>query len=386
MKTLFELDSLKTNNFDVIRFVAATLVIFSHAYAASGHPGEEPLSGATGFIGFGNVAVEIFFFVSGYLITASLMHRDNLLDFTESRVLRIFPALFICCAASAFLLGPLVSTLPLGEYLTHRQTWVYFLQNSSLVNMQWFLPGVFEANALKGVVNGSLWTLPTEIMMYGVLLGLGIFSRPFNRYRSFASYRPALLTTLIAAYLIYSFIKQTAQIADHTSADPTHLITFFLIGAIFYLNRRYVPMSTTLALVLWVALILARGTPASTTLYYVAMSYSILAIAFDTSFKWPRFAKYGDFSYGLYLYGFPVKQAIMLVAGSMGSYALFLIAFPITLLLAWLSWRFVESPALARKGTISRYLKSLASRASQGFGERQTSHQSAQHGAHQNTR
>jgi len=351
MKTLFELDSSQANNFDVIRFVAATLVIFSHAYAVSGYPNNEPLSGATGFIGFGSLAVEVFFLVSGYLITRSLMHRNNLIDFTEARVLRIFPALIVCCAVSALFLGPLITTLPINEYLGHRQTWDYFLKSSSLINVQWFLPGVFESNILKGVVNGSLWTLPVEFKMYGVMLGLGFLSLAMKRYRVI------LLTIVIGGYLIYFFTTQSGPLADHHSADPKPLIAFFLVGAIVYLNREYVFLSTTVALMLWVALLLLRGTQVAVPLYYVAIAYSLLAIAFDTTFQIHRFAKYGDFSYGLYLYGFPVKQAIIFFAGAMIPGTLFMIAFPVTLLLAWLSWRYVEAPLLRKKGTASKFIR-----------------------------
>lgn len=355
MKTLAELDSSKGNNFDVIRFVAATLVIYSHAYAISGHANDERLAGLTGFIGFGSLAVEIFFLVSGYLITRSLMQRDNLLDFAEARVLRIFPALVVCCAISVFILGLLVTTLPAREYLTHRQTWNYFLHNSSLFNVQWMLPGVFESNILKGVVNGSLWTLPTEFKMYVAMFVMGVVSVAIKRYRC------SLLALLIGGYLVFSFTIQSSQLATHTSDGPTPLVAFFLIGAILHLARKYVPVSTTLALALWGTLLLARGTFLAAPLYYAALSYSLLAIAFDTTFKVHRFAKYGDFSYGLYLYGFPVKQVIILIAGNMSSGRLFLIAFPVTLALAWLSWRFIEAPALKRKGAISAYLKSRSS-------------------------
>jgi peptidoglycan/LPS O-acetylase OafA/YrhL len=350
MKTLAELDSSKVNNFDAIRFVAATLVIFSHAYAVSGHPNDEPLSGLTSYVGFGSLAVEIFFFVSGYLIIRSLMLRDNLIDFAEARMLRIFPALVVCCAASAFFLGSLVTTLPVSEYLSHRQTWNYFLQNGSLFSLHWVLPGVFEANVLKSVVNGSLWTLPIEFKMYTAMFALGIGSITIKRYRA------ALFTIIIGGYLVFSFAAQSAQLASHTSSGPTPLIAFFLVGALFYLIRKYIPVSTTLALALWGALLLARGTFLAIPLYYAALSYSLIAIAFDTTFQMHRFAKHGDFSYGLYLYGFPVKQAVIFIAGSMSSNRLFLIAFPITLALAWLSWKLIEAPALRKKGTLSSYI------------------------------
>jgi peptidoglycan/LPS O-acetylase OafA/YrhL len=353
MKTLMELDEGKNNNFDVIRFVAASLVIFSHAYAVSGHPGEEPLAGKSSFITFGSLAVEIFFVISGYLVTQSLMRQRHLLTFAEARCLRIFPALIVCCALSAFLMGPLATSLPIGAYFTDHQTWLYFVGNASLTNLQWFLPSVFDKNTLKGVVNGSLWTLPTEFKMYIVVFVFGLLTLLFKRWRQ------QLIGCVALGYIVYCFSTQSAQLADHTQADPRVLVVLFLFGMVFHAWRAIVPISATLAVLLWGALLLLRGTSLASLIYYIALTYSIFVIAFDENFRLHHFAKHGDFSYGLYLYGFPVKQMVAFTFGAMGATSMFLIAFPITLLFAWLSWRYVEAPSLKRKGTLVSLMNKL---------------------------
>jgi peptidoglycan/LPS O-acetylase OafA/YrhL len=356
MKTLLQLDVDKQNNFDAIRFVAASLVIFSHAYAVSGHPGGEPLAGKTAFITFGSLAVEIFFVISGYLVTQSLMRQRELITFAEARCLRIFPALIVCCAVSAFVLGPLVTTKPLGAYLTDGQTWRYFVGNASLRDLQWVLPGVFDQNALKNVVNGSLWTLPTEFKMYVVIFACGLLTLLVKPWRL------QIIGCAAAAYVAYSFASHSAQLANHSQTDPKVLIVFFLLGTVCYAWRAVVPISATIAVLIWTALLLLRGTPAAVPLYYIALTYSIFVVAFDEGLKLHGFAKYGDFSYGLYLYGFPVKQVVILLLGAVSAPTMFLIAFPVTLALAWLSWRLVEAPALARKGTLSRFVSNNYSR------------------------
>jgi peptidoglycan/LPS O-acetylase OafA/YrhL len=352
MKTLLDLDLAKQNNFDAIRFLAASLVILSHAFAVGGQPGSEPLAGATGFITFGSLAVEIFFVVSGYLIVKSLVNKRSLFDFVEARILRIFPALIVCCVFSTLFIGLAVTRLSASDYLTDVQTWRYLAGNASLLQLQWFLPGVFDENSLKGVVNGSLWTLPIELRMYGVVLALGLLTVTLKRYR------PALLTMCIGGYVLYQFATQAQVLADHVSAMADPLSMCFLMGALWYLLRKYVPVSATLALGLWAVTLLCKGSTASIALYYIALSYSIMVVAFDENFPLFNFGKHGDFSYGLYLYGFPVKQAMAAFAFGLTPYLLFLIAFPVTLLLAWLSWNTIEKPALRQKGTIARLSRS----------------------------
>ncbi len=287
------------------------------------------------------------------------MRRNNIVDFAEARILRIFPALIMCCAVCAFILGPIVTSLRPNDYIAQPQTWKYFIGNASLTNIQWFLPGVFEQNVYKGVVNGPLWTLPIELKMYGAMLVLGLGMIPLLH---FWQYRARILATMIGAYLLYSFTNQSAEMASHHTASAHPLVAFFLIGALAYLCRRITFISSTLALAFWAALVMARGTPLSIPLYYAALTYSVLVISFDATFKVHSFAKYGDLSYGLYLYGFPVKQTIILVVGAMGAGTLFLIAFPTTLLLAWLSWKCVEAPALAHKGFITRLSRKFHTR------------------------
>ena len=122
--------------------------------------------------GFG---VLIFFVLSGYLITGSFVRSGNLWRFFCSRALRIFPALILAVFFCAYCLGPLVTTLSVEEYLSSNQTWNYFKYNTLLYDgIRFRLPGVFEELPRSGGVNGSLWTLPIELLMYFYVAVLGI--------------------------------------------------------------------------------------------------------------------------------------------------------------------------------------------------------------------
>ncbi len=152
----------RSNNFDSLRFLAAVAVLVSHSFAMAygTRPGVQPLTiFSRNQTDLGSVAVLVFFVISGYLITRSFDRSPQPLQFLEARVLRIFPGLFLTLVLAAALLGPTVTTFPLGDYFRNSNTAQYIFGGVSLIWLQYDLPGVFLANPTPGVVNGSLWTL-----------------------------------------------------------------------------------------------------------------------------------------------------------------------------------------------------------------------------------
>jgi peptidoglycan/LPS O-acetylase OafA/YrhL len=150
------------------------MVVFSHEYAIVPGLGSEPLAQLSGgFATFGTLGVDIFFVISGLLVTRSLVDRSAIGFFVASRALRILPALAVVLALSAWVIGPILTDLPLREYLAAGRVWSYVVRNLTLADSQWGLPGVFARNPVGDAVNGSLWTLQPEVLMYGLLLLLG---------------------------------------------------------------------------------------------------------------------------------------------------------------------------------------------------------------------
>ena len=129
MSTLGSAARGRDNNFNVVRFIAAGLVLVSHSWPLTGTPGE-PLERIAGF-SLGHLGVDMFFVVSGFLVTGSLFARNSLRSFLRARALRIFPALVVCAFGTAFGIGPLVTHLPVARYLTMWNTWRFALQNST---------------------------------------------------------------------------------------------------------------------------------------------------------------------------------------------------------------------------------------------------------------
>jgi len=165
------------NNFDALRLIAAVSVIFSHSFlVAEGTQNREWLIVLTGNqCILGLTGVFIFFAISGFLVTQSFEQTPNPLHYLAKRALRIFPGLFIATLISAFVLGPLVTTLPLGAYLSRPEAYEYVIGNTLLDQSVHELPGVsFADNPVGLEINGSLWTLRLEFTMYLMVLVLGL--------------------------------------------------------------------------------------------------------------------------------------------------------------------------------------------------------------------
>lgn len=329
----------RENNFDFLRFFAAALVLFAHSYPLVGRREDEPLTLLTGYEKGGSIAVGIFFVMSGYLIASSWLASSSPQSFLLKRALRIFPALIVAVLLTTFVLGPLVSQLDLSAYLTDNGTWTY-LQNILLVT-RYELPGVFSGNSFPDVVNGSLWTLPLEVLMYiGVmLLGLTGFLK-----------RRLIFLPIAVLAVGHFWLLGKLGIDSYFIKNICKLGMLYYSGAALFLHRDDIPWRGWIAALLAIALVATFRTAIGPLVYFVALPYLVLYLAY-TPLPWvSRFGKYGDFSYGLYIYAFPFQQlSVYLFGPQLGVLGLTLIAFVPTLVFAALSWHLVEAPAMRLK-------------------------------------
>lgn len=217
---------LRDNNFDFLRFLAAALVIFSHSFALTAMP-YEPYAWLSGYATFGMLAVNIFFILSGFLITKSWLDNPKILIFLKKRILRIMPGLFVAVVFTILVIGPLVTTLSFKEYLFNPMTKQYF--NNALLSVSFFLPGVFADNLYKGAVNGSLWTLPIEFRLYMAVLALGVF-RLLGK-KSFI----LLAGVALFIFTVINTYQPTLYDFNSTELDYLRCSMYFLTGILFYL-------------------------------------------------------------------------------------------------------------------------------------------------------
>ena len=320
------------NNFNLIRLVAAWLVIYGHAWAITGSVGRDLMTWLTQFKFAGAVAVDAFFVISGFLIAASLQ-RNNTRSYLLARALRILPALVACVAACVFVLGPLVTTA--DDYWRNPQTWRYLLVNASLWSTFHELPGVFQGLPYA-TVNGSLWTLPGEARLYLALLVASLCGVLTPR-----RYTPLWALALAGAYGFALWRHPLPNIWQ----SYIWCTACFITGTLFWINRERLRLSGWLLLGLLVLGLIARGTPWFHLPYFAIVCYGTLWLGLAA--KLPLIRRH-DLSYGLYLYGWPVAQLVQ--SFSPGS-ALHNVAWttPLALAMAALSWFLVERPALRLK-------------------------------------
>ena len=328
------------NNFNLMRLVAAWMVIYGHAWAITGSSGQDLVARLTRFKFAGGAAVDVFFVISGFLIAASLQ-RNSIAGYLASRVLRIVPGLAVCVALGAFVLGPLLTTV--ADYWQRPEVWRYFWANASLTSSAYLLPDVFEGLP-RTAVNGSLWTLPIEVRLYLALLLASMLGLLAAR-----RYTPLWLLTLVCGY---AWARWQAPLPEYL-ANYAWCIAFFITGTALWINRERIALSWWMLLGLLVAAAVTRGGPWFHIPYFLLLSYGTLFVAFV-----PRLPviRHHDLSYGLYLYGWPSQQLVQQFIAPDGTPLTNMAwATALALLLAALSWFLVERPALRLKKRFGRH-------------------------------
>jgi hypothetical protein len=336
----------RDNNFHLVRMLAALLVLVSHSWPLTGTP-SDPFERVVGF-SLGHLGVDVFFVVSGFLVTGSLFARDSLGSFVAARARRILPALMVSAFGVALVLGPLVTSWPLDRYLTAWDTWRYALQNSITwpFGVCWTLPGVFAGNPAGPAVNGALWSLPWELTMYAMLVGLGLLLRVARLGRD-------TVGGLVTAIALLATVGHDANEAWGFShrfeiVQGLRLTALFFTAGALKVHEARVPLRGSTALgalgVLTVALLGSDGLRA---LYPIALAYAVLWFALVPGGVLRAYRRVGDYSYGLYLWQFPIQQCLVRAWPDLSPLGLMLAAFPPTLALAMLSWHLVEARALA---------------------------------------
>lgn len=328
--------------FDILRIAAALGVILTHSFALLGRP--EPALTIGGFpFTLGWVCVGVFFTISGYLVSASWDREPRLMPFVRKRFARVWPGLFVCVAVTAFVLGPLVSTEPAGKYLGDSRTWTYVGKTAGALYVSYELPGVFNFNPYPDAVNGSLWTLPVEVLAYGGVLVAGLL----NGFR----HKWVLAATAVAVFAAFHVVA-VSHLADNVVVYGVGLYQALMLGSWFVSGAlifafNWVPGNRAGATsALAVAAAIATGIP---TLFIVASAVLCVWLG-SRSFRWAAsIRRAGDPSYGTYLYAFPVQQTLIFLGVVRGSpWSLFAVAAVVSLLCGYLSWHLLERPSLRR--------------------------------------
>jgi len=329
--------SMKTahNNFDFVRLVAALAVFVAHQSKLSGHGRLMASSDHD----LGKIGVMVFFALSGYLVAQSWERDPQVWRFLARRALRIWPGLICVVLLMVFALGPAVTTLPLREYFLDPQTLQYLGHLFLFISEE--LPGVFQGQAIERV-NGPLWTIPIEVGWYIVLGLLGAAGLLRPRWT---------LAALLVLGTAYVFGIYGAGNEDSLPFWELELGLFFLYGSALHYGRSWwASRRRPVALLLLAAALLSDALGQQYLGILIFLPYAVILVGEASTPVLRRAGRWGDLSYGIYIYSFPLQQTVIwATANGLGLLSGGALSLALTLLCAALSWHGVEKPALALK-------------------------------------
>ncbi|MDT0157048.1 acyltransferase [Microbacterium sp. ARD32] len=313
------------NNFDVLRIIAASMVVIGHAWPLTGHVGVPRLGG----ISIHHLGVYVFFAISGFLLATSWARDPRAGAFLLRRALRILPALIVVVLVSMLAIGPLITTATADEYWRSSTTWTYLINIVLLA--QYDLPGVFTGNPTSAV-NGSLWSLGPEFSSYLMLVVVGMIGIRASRWlRGALGAGIAGLTLLLP---LHGALRTTAA-----------AVIFFIVGSLI------AELPRAWRLPIWPAVLgLVALTPCSGTLglaiSWLVVPYAVIVIGTRSApiAAWTR--RIGDPSYGMYLWAFPAQQLLVMWWPDVPIALCIVILIPATAAIGALSWHLIEHRAI----------------------------------------
>lgn len=344
------------NRFDLLRLAAALAVFAAHGDFLYRLHLPVPFPGHS----LGSLAVYVFFFISGYLVCESWMRAPMWRAFWLKRLMRIFPGLAAAVAFSVFVLGWAVTTLPSTEYWAARGTWINFLNNVMGLATVQTLPGVFESNPFARAVNGSLWTIRYELFMYLLLASLAWFARGRLWIYPLSAFLLAIAWQLARS----GGWDEALAATGGPVAELFRWRDFCGFGVPFFLGSTMAAYGVRPRT--WMAVI-ALGAVACALLVHSVLWRQVavwtliasgtLYVAFvgnpKAGSRWRA-----DLSYGVYIYAFPVQQAVveLCLRRVWPLWVSLLLSLGLILALALLSWHCVERPCIqAAKRWLKRW-------------------------------
>lgn len=337
------------NNFDFLRLIFALLVVIAHSYPLSGNliSNQWIYKVTNGQIELSNIGLNGFFILSGYLIYQSSVRSSSIYTYFWKRIIRIFPALVVVLFLT-LVLAPIVYENSVS-YFKNRDVYTYFFRNISLYKMQYSISGVFENNPFPLVINGSLWTIVYEFSLY-IFLSFFIFISN-NKIKKII-----ILSTFIGMYFGYLFYLDELSKIKIFDIEFLHLFnlgTFFIGGAVLasfkfeeiLKNKNFKYLSLIL---FFIAIVITVKFDVYNNFKHLFLTSFVLLFGLMSFYPINNLHKIGDYSYGIYIYSFPIQQTLMYYFKfSTGK----LICFSIVLSLFFgaLSWFFVEKKLLVFK-------------------------------------
>jgi peptidoglycan/LPS O-acetylase OafA/YrhL len=328
------------NNLDLFRLIAAVAVIYGHSFSLIPNNDHSDIFFKITGIYSAEWGVKTFFFMSGLLVVNSIITNKSPYSYVIKRAARIWPGLVFVVFGTAFVIGPLCTNLPVSEYFSNIETFVYV--KKMLLFEIWGgnnigLPGVFEINRSPNVVNAPLWTLSVEFFACILILGLYLIGA-FDRRIAWIFFILFLADALWPSRLIFWWLPKD-------NSDFSYITFCFAICGLLAVYKSRAVINFHLILGAIILSLLFKGWMHQIYLVYATMFLLVLWLAtLPQIIKLPKFP---DISYGVYLWGWPIQQSVVNFFPNLRYWISLSITLIAVFLIAYVSWRFIEKPSIS---------------------------------------
>lgn len=342
------MNNINTNNFDFLRVIFAVTVAFAHLIELSQIAIFQP------YLNFFNtrLAIDGFFIISGFLIAKSFENSSSIKQYIIKRVRRIIPAYLFVVLICA--LGfSLISAISFENYFINSQFWRYLIANLTFQNyIEPCLPGVFNTNLICAV-NGALWTIKLEEAFY---LLVPVFFWLVNLKK--VNFYILVVIVYLASIIFFNYFVSID--AYRIAKQLPGALAFFITGILFYKNFSFVVKHMHYLIIPCLTMFFLEQYIFKTHLLK-PLTYGLMVFYIAYNFKFLNtFGKFGDFTYGIYIIHFPIIQIFVYfeLFYNYNPFIISILVLMLILLLAILSWHFIELPFLS-KNRIARQKKLL---------------------------
>lgn len=360
MKNLGEALDTRHNSVNAIRLVFAASILVLHAIVLGGYMAEmpslifqEPLA---------TYVLAGFFVISGYMITASRLSSHSFHDYLWRRVVRLYPGWIVSFGLVAVVLGPL--SLVLKGRAISGYDWSsamgYVYENMLFIIKQIGVEGTIQNVPYPNVWNFSAWTVFYEFTLW-VGMGLLVLVVP-KRFLKLAIIFGLVVFTLfkvvdkVVARTSESVTNNTGRTDAHVEAGLWSMIEplarlgiFFMAGAVLFMYRDKIKLSRV---ALWICVAVSLGLAVIGYFnVFAALPWAYVIMYAGTSKRFARVNFPDDYSYGTYIYGYPITQiwAVVNVEHPMPFWLFATLCIVTTAPIAWVSWHVLEKPAMKLK-------------------------------------
>jgi peptidoglycan/LPS O-acetylase OafA/YrhL len=326
-------------NFDVLRLCAASGVIFSHSFViADGGHANEPLVRLLGPENpIGIYGVFVFFIMSGFLVSRSVSQTGSLARLLMRRILRIYPALTICALICGFIIAAMFAREGATSYWSTDLGFRYVAKILLLLDPLYIDGVIFypDTKSFGGIINGSLWTLLQEAQFYIAVLiiaALGFFNAAV-----------AVTGAVAGTLLFYLMTRGIIAPPEGAAMNVIYSLSAICAGMTMHFVHQRIGRIRWLSLACLIALAAAIPLGLLATLFPVLAAYPLIHLGMSDTVRLGNVTRWGDVTYGTYLYGWPTQQIMRAAWGDgISGWSLFFLSWPTALICGWLSWHLIE--------------------------------------------